>query len=119
MSRKPTPVPGVAVRGSDTGRPIMAAMDLLGRRWALRILWELRGGPLGARAILARCEGLSSSVLYTRLRELTDAALITRNDVDASLLTPLGRSLGAALEPLDRWSVGWHRALDADQLRPG
>ena len=26
----------------------MAAMDLLGRRWALRILWELRAGPTGA-----------------------------------------------------------------------
>lgn len=119
MSRKLTPVPGVAVRGSEAGRPIMAAMDLLGRRWALRILWELRGGPLGARAILARCDGLSSSVLYTRLRELADAALITRNDDEASVLTPLGRSLGAALEPLDRWSVGWQRALATRRKRPG
>ncbi len=119
MGKRPTPVPGVAVRGSDTGRLIMAAMDLLGRRWALRILWELRGGPLGARAILARCDGLSSSVLYTRLRELADAALIIRNDDEASVLTPLGRSLGAALEPLDRWSVGWHRTLQSGRKRPG
>ncbi|HTO53257.1 MAG TPA: transcriptional regulator, partial [Myxococcota bacterium] len=41
----PTPRPGAAVRGSRSGRPIMAALDLLGRRWALRVLWELRNGP--------------------------------------------------------------------------
>jgi hypothetical protein len=44
----------------------MAALDLLGRRWSLRLLWELRGGPVGARALLERCDGLSSSVLYDR-----------------------------------------------------
>lgn len=109
---KTTPLPGGAVRGSATGRPLMAAMDLLGRRWALRILWELRAGPLGARAILARCDGLSSSVLYTRLRELSDAGLIDRDQNDASVLTATGRSLGSALEPLDRWSTGWHRTLE-------
>ena len=58
----------------------MAAMDLLGRRWALRILWELRHGPVGARALRARCDGMSSSVLYERLKELTDAGLVTKGD---------------------------------------
>jgi DNA-binding HxlR family transcriptional regulator len=43
---EPAPRPGTKVRGSSGGRPIMALLDLLGRRWALRILWELRGGPL-------------------------------------------------------------------------
>jgi DNA-binding HxlR family transcriptional regulator len=33
-----------SVRGSKSGRPIMALLDLLGRRWTLRILWELREG---------------------------------------------------------------------------
>ena len=72
----PIPRPGTPVRGSTTGRPLMAAMDLFGRRWALRVLWELRAGPLGARALLARCEGLSSSVLYQRLRELASSGII-------------------------------------------
>ena len=47
----PTPRPGARVRGSRSGRPIMAALDLLGRRWALRILWELRAGALPFRAL--------------------------------------------------------------------
>jgi DNA-binding HxlR family transcriptional regulator len=88
----------------------MAAMDLLGRRWALRILWELRHGPVGARDLLARCDGLSSSVLYDRLRELTAAGLVARHDDGRYSLTRLGSSLGAALEPLDGWARKWARS---------
>lgn len=90
----------------------MAAMDLLGRRWTLRVLWELRSGPVGARALLAACEGLSSSVLYERLRELTDASLVTQGDGGEYQLTSLGRELGESLQPLDAWARRWSRALD-------
>lgn len=100
------PRPGRPVRGSTTGRPLMAALDLLGRRWALRVLWELREGPVGARPLLERCAGLSSSVLYERLRNLQDARLVQR-DGQRWALTPLGTELGAALAPLDAWSHRW------------
>lgn len=100
------------MRGSRTGRPVMAAMDLLGRRWALRILWELRDGALGPRILLGRCPGLSSSVLYQRLRELTDAELLDRVD-GGYHLTELGASLGTALEPLDAWARRWSRRTPA------
>ena len=109
MSRSSVPKPGVAVRGSSTGRPVMAALDLLGRRWSLRVLWELRGGPLGARALLDRCESLSSSVLYDRLRELSGAGLIDKTEDGDYRLTRLGRDLGAALAPLDAWARRWAR----------
>lgn len=89
----------------------MAAMDLFGRRWALRVMWELRDGPLGARALLGRCEGMSSSVLYERLRDLTDAALVSQAANDEYQLTPLGRELGESLQPLDAWARRWSRAL--------
>jgi len=89
----------------------MAALDLLGRRWALRILWELRGGPLGARELLSQCPGLSSSVLYDRLRELTAAAVIARTADGGYELTRLGAGLGAALEPLDAWATRWARQM--------
>ena len=102
----PTPHPGSPVRGSTTGRPIMAAMDLLGRRWALRVIWELRDGPLTARMLLARCEGLSSSVLYQRLSELTEATLLLAT-ADGYTLTPEGTSLGTAIAPLDTWANAW------------
>jgi DNA-binding HxlR family transcriptional regulator len=104
--------PGVAVRGSTSGRPVMAAMDLLGRRWTLRILWELRNGPVGARGLLALCDGLSSSVLYERLRELTHAGLVEQYDDDSYGLTNLGEKLGTALKPLDAWSQQWAKQMD-------
>jgi len=103
--------PGRQVRGSTTGRPIMAALDLLGRRWALRILWELRDGSLGARALQAKSDGMSSSVLYERLRELTDAGLIVQTAAKDYELTAIGRDLGRAIEPLDAWSKRWSRSL--------
>jgi DNA-binding HxlR family transcriptional regulator len=85
----------------------MAALDLLGRRWALRLLWELRGGPLGARALRERCDEMSPSVLYERLGELTEAGLVEKLDDMRYDLTDLGRALGAALEPLDKWARRW------------
>ena len=84
-------------------------MDLLGRRWALRIIWELRAGPVGARRLLARCQGLSSSVLHQRLAELTSTGLIAAT-ADGYQLTCLGASLGQALAPLDAWATAWAQA---------
>lgn len=113
----PTPRPGTPVRGSTTGRPIMAAMDLFGRRWALRILWELRSGPVGARALLARCEGMSSSVLYQRLRELTSSGIIAPS-ADGYELTRLGTALGHALRPLDEWAAIWAQEQEHHDQEP-
>ena len=72
MSRKRPPLPGSKVRGSATGRPIMAALDLFGRRWALRILWELRAKSLTFRELQDACGEISPAVLNTRLAELRE-----------------------------------------------
>jgi DNA-binding HxlR family transcriptional regulator len=101
------PLPGHRVRGSTTGRPLMAALDLLGRRWALRLLWELRDGPVGARALLGRSDGISSSVMYERLRELSEAGLVTRTLGGEYQLTDVGEGLGRAIAPLDAWARKW------------
>lgn len=107
---KSQPRPGRPVRGSTTGRPVMAAFDLLGRRWALRLLWELREGPVGARDLLARCDGLSSSVLYDRLRELLATGLIDRDVQGGYVLTEHGADLATALAPLDAWATKWQHS---------
>src|SRR3954452_24188651 len=107
MAARREPRPGAPVRGSRTCRPVMAALDLLGRRWALRILWELRAGPVGARSLRERCDAMSSSVLYERLDELTTAGLVTRSEDAGYALTDLGTSLGEALGPLDAWARAW------------
>ena len=100
------PRPGVPVRGSESGRPVMAALDLLGRRWTMRILWELSQAPAGFRELQRRCERMSSSVLSTRIEELSGARLLAL-DGDGYRLTQLGRDLVEALSPLDAWSRRW------------
>src|SRR5947209_19457883 len=69
------PRPGRQVRGSRHGRPIMALLDLLGRRWTLRLIWELRERPLTFRELQACCGSMSSSVLNQRLAELHGAGI--------------------------------------------
>ncbi|MEU1146143.1 winged helix-turn-helix transcriptional regulator [Streptomyces sp. NPDC005863] len=108
-----TPRPGSSVRGSDSGRPVMAALDLLGRRWTLRILWELSQAPAGFRELQRRCERMSSSVLSTRLGELTGARVLTLHG-DAYHLTPLGDDLVRALDPLNAWSRRWAEEVGSD-----
>jgi DNA-binding HxlR family transcriptional regulator len=105
--RKMPPLPGRPVRGSSSGRPLMAALDLLGRRWTLRILWELRDGGLGARALRRRCDDMSSSVLYGRLVDLRAAGLIAQAGDEAYELTSVGRELGDAIAPLQQWADRW------------
>jgi DNA-binding HxlR family transcriptional regulator len=95
----------------------MAALDLLGRRWTLRILWELRDGSLGARALRARCDDMSSSVLYARLNDLRTAGLVAQDAEDAYGLTPIGRQLGQAIDPLQRWAERWSVTREPDSIR--
>jgi DNA-binding HxlR family transcriptional regulator len=107
------PLPGVPVRGSDGGKPIMALLDLLGRRWALRTIWELRDGPLAFRALQERCDGMSSSVLNQRLHELRAAGILDIGD-DGYRLTREGRRLLEAYPPINAWAERW-----AERVRDG
>jgi DNA-binding HxlR family transcriptional regulator len=104
-----TPLPGRRVRGSATGRPIMALLDLLGRRMAGRILWELRDGPLTFRALQQAAE-TNPSVLNARLKELREARLVTHGPEGYSL-TPEGCKLLEAFVPLHSWAEDWARLL--------
>ena len=99
------PRPGAPARGSATGRPIMALLDLLGRRMALRIVWRLREGPMTFRA-LAEAVETSPSVLNTRLKELRAAQIVALGD-DGYELTREGRALRASLAPLAAWADEW------------
>jgi DNA-binding HxlR family transcriptional regulator len=83
----------------------MRLLDLLGQRWALRVLWELRDGEaLTFRALQERGGGLSSSVLSARLGELREAGIVERGG-GGYRLTAEGRALQEeALLPLNAWA---------------
>jgi DNA-binding HxlR family transcriptional regulator len=109
MSKKTVAAKTTAVRGSHTGRPIMALLDLLGRRWTLRIVWELRDGPLTSRALRAACDDASPTVMQARLSELREAMLVELLAGDGYRLTPLGRELMESFQPLNRFAERWSK----------
>lgn len=108
------PKPGHPVRGSDSGRPIMALLDLLGRRWAMRIIWELRGAPLTFRDLRERCDAMSPTVLNQRLHELRETRIIETAEAGGYTLSASGKSLLEAMMPLLKWSDEWEQALAAE-----
>lgn len=97
------------VRGSQTGRPIMRLLDLLGRRWTLRIVWELREEPKRFRD-LQDLIGASPTIVNTRLAELREAKLVELDEAAGYGLTTLGRELLQLFLPLHTWSEKWAKA---------
>ena len=96
-----------AVRGSSTGRPVMVLLDLLGRRWTLRILWELRSGPLTSRALREACDDASPTVLQARLSDLRDAGLVRHEKASGYAVTGLGREFLMSFMPLYSFAERW------------
>jgi len=91
----------------------MALLDLLGRRWTLRVLWELRDAHLAFRALQAACGGISPTVLNTRLGELRDAGIVELDPELGYGLSRLGRELVERFVPLVAWSERWARQVRA------
>lgn len=85
----------------------MVLLDLLGRRWALRVAWELRDGPLTFRALRERSGGVSPTVLNARLAELREAGIVEQRSGEGYALTGEGDRLLAALAPLQAWAARW------------
>ena len=88
----------------------MVLFDVLGQRWTLRILWELRSDRLPFRALRSRCENVSPTILNRRLQELRELNLLD-HDEDGYGYTDWGRQLGAQLSGLSEWSVQWAKHL--------
>ncbi|EHR06019.1 winged helix-turn-helix transcriptional regulator [Bradyrhizobium sp. WSM471] len=98
------------VRGSRTGRPIMALLDILGRRWSLRILWELRDAPLTSRTLRTACNEASPTVLQARLDDLREAGFVELGEAGGYGLTALGRELCETFMPLHRFAERWKKS---------
>ena len=88
----------------------MALLDLLGRRWVLRILWELREEPAATfRDLQARCGNVSSSVLNQRLSELREAGIIASGQSERLRAHRTRHNLLHTLAPIDDWAARWGR----------
>jgi DNA-binding HxlR family transcriptional regulator len=95
-------------RESTTIQPLAELFELVGRRWTLRILWELRDRTLSFNDLRRAVGGMSQSVLVTRLTELFGAGLVA--DVPGGYrLTLDGQALVRELAALEAWAARWER----------
>jgi DNA-binding HxlR family transcriptional regulator len=86
-----------------TERAVEGVLDLLGRRWVLRLVWELRRSTLSFSELRERT-GISPSVLSARLGELVDADVVERDSGRRYRLSGRGRELARVLYELNRWA---------------
>ena len=82
----------------------------LGRRWTLRIMWELREGPLTSRALRTACDDASPTVVQARLSELREAGLVELLPGDGYRLTGWANDLRESFLPLHRFAERWSSA---------
>jgi DNA-binding HxlR family transcriptional regulator len=84
-------------------KAVEGVLDLLGRRWALRLVWELRRSTRSFSELRERT-GISPSVLSLRLQELVQADVLERDAGRRYRLSGRGRELARILYELNRWA---------------
>ena len=93
-------------RRTPTGSAMARFLEISGRRWALRVVWELRAGALTFRGLREACGGISPSVLQRRLHEWREFGVIERIPRLGYRLTVRGERLFPVLAQVDRWARG-------------
>jgi DNA-binding HxlR family transcriptional regulator len=95
-----------------TSRPIMQLIDLLGKKWIMRILWEMNAGPCTFRELQGRCGGISPTVINSRMKDLVAADLIDKASPSGYQLTKSGEELLHLFGPLHQWAEQWVEKRD-------
>lgn len=97
---------------------ITRALDVIGERWAIPVIRELLFGPRRYSDLAATLPGVSTNILSSRLRELTEAGVVAKRRLPRPAaatvyeLTAWGADLEPALLALGRWAAG--TAVDPD-----
>ncbi|GAB2869937.1 helix-turn-helix domain-containing protein [Streptomyces deserti] len=104
---------------------VTVAIDVIDGKWKTSLLWLLESGPHRPGQLRRRLPDLTEKVLTQALREMEADGLVHREVHDVLppktvySLTPFGRELAEALEPLSEWG---HRRLEklaeAEASRP-
>jgi len=93
---------------SDTSpRPIMQLIDILGKKWVLRILWELKPGPCTFRQLQSRCDDLSPTTINARIKDLCGAKFVEKTADAGYALTDQGEELIELFLPLNDFATRW------------
>jgi DNA-binding HxlR family transcriptional regulator len=91
--------------------PVAHAMDVLGERWAVLVVRELRLGPRRYSDLAANLPGIGPNVLAQRLRELEHSGVVRRRTLPPPAaarvyeLTAWGAELEPVFAALARWGT--------------
>jgi DNA-binding HxlR family transcriptional regulator len=113
-----TPRGGTAT-GPATGtlpEPLRELVDLLARRHALGLVWELRG-PSQSFKTLVQHVGAPDAQVSQRLRELREGGILEVDEAGDYRLTGEGRRLLDVVSALESFAEGW-AAMSPRQRQP-
>ncbi|WP_028921022.1 winged helix-turn-helix transcriptional regulator [Pseudonocardia acaciae] len=94
----------------NDGCAVAHGLDLVGERWALLVVRELLLGPKRFTDLRAGLPGVSADMLTQRLRELTEAGIVSRRRLAAPAaswvyeLTEWGAEVEPVVLALAKWS---------------
>ncbi|HEX2138421.1 MAG TPA: helix-turn-helix domain-containing protein [Woeseiaceae bacterium] len=91
-------------RRAPTSAAMARFLEVSGRRWALRVVWELRVGALNFRALREACGGISPSVLQRRLHEWRESGVVEKIPRLGYRLTARGERLFPVLAQMEKWT---------------
>lgn len=100
-----------------SNRPVMALIDLLSKKWVLRILWELRQSPCTFRELQARCGDISPTMINNRVKELHSAKLLDKSPEHGYCLSPLGEEFIDLFAPIYQFSERWATEINTPSER--
>ena len=92
-------------------RPIVALIDILSKKWIMRMLWELKQGACTFRELQARCGDISPTTINQRLKDLQKAHLVTRSSAEGYALTEAGYKLIELFDPINEFAQQWYIGL--------
>lgn len=90
---------------------IAEIIELLGKKWVMRIIWELRAGALTFRELQSACGDLSPTIVNDRLKLLQAVLLVEKTHTQGYMLTGMGLQLLEVYKPLSEWAIVWQREL--------
>jgi DNA-binding HxlR family transcriptional regulator len=103
---------------TSSPRPIVQLIDILGKKWVLRILWELNEGSCTFRTLQSRCGDISPTIINTRIKDLCSAQLVNKSPESGYTLTQQGYELIELFYPINDFANRWVTSLAIDNKLP-
>ena len=98
--------------------PVATTVQLIGSKWKLLILRNLRMRPWRFNELRRDLEGVSQKVLTDSLRAMEDDGIITRTvypEVPPRVeyaLSPLGKSMEPILDAMEQWGSAYQKMMN-------